>query len=217
MFRQKADVDSHMRDVHKYRKEAELEMQRQQKEEDLVSNYIRADKLDEYESDSDFEPDIYEIYKYGLNSEEVLSFMKRFKIEDILYRMQECFSVETIIYLMENEAVSVEDVSSFLDEKASYDFHCDHCAGILSYFLDEGYAIKPEWVAMIIDENELVEHIKQKYTFTFDEVHGQRAQLMQQSDIHDEVDRKAFYVQVHKHFPDPEFEDPFSDPFIDFK
>ncbi|XP_055326873.1 uncharacterized protein LOC129580453 [Sitodiplosis mosellana] len=58
-----------------------------------------------------------------------------------------------------------------------------------------------------------MERIKEKYTYTFDEVYKAR----EEDSFFDSRARDEFYVQVHKHFPDPDFEDPFADPFIDFE
>lgn len=89
---------------------------------------------------------------------------------------------------------------------------------LVEYLMDKGYEIKCGWVAQSImihgkTNDALMERIKHKYTFTFDQVFEVRERSMRDCDsLLDE-----FYVEVHKYFPDPDFEDPFADPFINFK
>lgn len=198
------------------RKKEESEKLHKQRDDDLVMNYVKTDKLDEYQPDPDYEPDEYYIFNkfYDLNKEEMLKLVKKFDLEGILNGCDiDRFTCNEIIYLLENDALTIEDVTSFLDS-TTYSLGYDKISSeLVTYFLDKDYEIKREWVAKVINDNALIERIKQKYTYTFDEVYEAR----QEQSFYDQRYWDEFYVQVHKHFPNPEFEDPFADPFIDFK
>lgn len=56
----------------------------------------------------------------------------------------------------------------------------------------------------------LIERIKGKYTFAFDKIYEAKTSRYEFNEYRN---RKNVYVQVHKHFPDPNFEDPFGDPY----
>lgn len=198
------------------RKREELKEQRRLKCDELVFDYVNTNKLDEYEPDPDFELDIdYIIHHHKLNKDELLRFVQKFELNDILnYGDQETFSCEKVVHLLENGALSVQDVVDYLDSMTYWLGDSDDpIFGLVSYFLDKGYEIKREWVAKVVTDDALVERIKQKYTFTYDDIYRAR----KQDSMFDHEAWKRFRVQVHKHFPDPDFEDPFADPYADFE
>lgn len=186
-----------------------------QRDEDLVLNYIKTDKLDEYQAEPGYEPDFYRIFHhYDLSKEELLKFVQKFDIVDILpHYDNDTFTFEEIEYLLDNDVLSIEDVAGFMDG-LTYSLADDEIMfDLVGYFLDEDHEIKREWVAKTINDDALMERIKQKYTFTFDEVYEAR----EEDSMFDQERWDEFYVQVHKHFPNPDFKDPFADPYEDFK
>lgn len=197
------------------RRRAEMNL----KDDDMVLNYMKTNKLDEYQPEPGYEPDCDYIFcnYYNFTKEQLLAFVKRFKVEDILTgRDNDCFTSEQIIYLLENEGVSIGDVAGFLDNMIWSLDDDEIMSELVAYFLEKDYEIKREWVAKVINDDALIDDIKKKYTFTFDEIYEAR----EEDSICTIYDKRAwdkFYVQVHKHFEDPEFEDPFADPYIDFK
>lgn len=53
--------------------------------------------------------------------------------------------------------------------------HDDYVMKIIWYLLDKDYKFKAEWAASVIKNDELIERIKQKHAFTFDEIYKARA------------------------------------------
>ncbi|XP_055320440.1 uncharacterized protein LOC129577444 [Sitodiplosis mosellana] len=200
------------------RKKEELKKKQEERDEDLVLNYVKTNKLDEYQPEPDYKPNIDYIIACGLNIEEISRFVKKFDVKNILasivaYFDFDAFTCEEITYLLENGAVRVEDVAWFLDFFSLSSSNHKILSELVAYFLDKGYKIEREWVAKAIDDDALMERIKQKYTYTFDEIYG----ALEVNPLDNQLDRDEFYVQVHKHFPNPDFKDPFANPFIDFE
>lgn len=112
-----------------------------------------------------------------------------------------------IIYLLDNGAVSEGDATDWIYS------YVNNSEKVIEYFLKKGFKIEPHWVARNINNGDLIEHIKAKCQFTFDEIYESREIYF------DEDENNQFYVEVHKHFPDPDFEDPFEevDPYEEFK
>lgn len=236
VFRNKFERDSHVDRVHKcsncadiilndeirtihdaqHKQEDQLERLQEQRQrqmdDDFVLCYVNANKLDEYQPSSDQEPDIkYILSNYEFEREELLQFVKKFKAEFIdsfdSENFEECpFEPADLAYLAENGALTNEDLAYFQDCFVGY----EDDGSMLLYLLDRDYQIKPEWVANVIDNDELVERVKQKHTFTFREIY-------ETAEPDDEDEHNRFYVQVHRHFPNPNFKDPFADPYEDFK
>lgn len=113
----------------------ELQSQRQGKmDDDFVHTYVKANRLDEYRSHLDYEPDLnYIVFSYRFGKEEWLSFIKKFKRQfldlffdcfkpdsyyvvcDEHHFLTEQFNSQTILYLLENGALSVHDAADFLN------------------------------------------------------------------------------------------------------
>lgn len=241
-FRKKRDLDKHIRGVHtcskcydvgltgdaramhtiRHKQEAdtkELQKQRQrQMDKDFILDYVKANKLDEWQWQSDYEPDFdYILTNHRFENEELLRFVKKFPDEfaDFLGCSCESFASNDLIYLVENGAWSIDDLAESLDNWLGSLGDDDYVSEVLAYLLDKDYKIKAEWVAKAINDNELIERIKEKFTFTFDEIYDARVDCSISST--DEDAWNEFYVQVHKHFPDPDFKDPFADPYEHFK
>ncbi|XP_031623744.1 uncharacterized protein LOC116341037 [Contarinia nasturtii] len=240
-FQKKNELNGHMDSVHKcrtcrqilltediraqhkikheeeQRKRKELLNLQKQRDDDLVLNYVKTNKLDEYKTEPDYEPNFYHIVNhFDLEKEQLLTLVKKFDVEDILCFRGGCdtFTSEEIIYLLENDAVSVENVADFLNGMTWSLGDDEVVSELVEYFLDKEINIKREWVAKVINDDALIERIKKKYTYSHDEIYEARHRdsIFPDNDGWDE-----FYVQVHKHFPDPDFEDPFADPYSHFK
>lgn len=215
----------------KHDKEEELKMQQKLKEQqrqleieqecdNFVLNYVKTNKLDEYQLRPDCKLDFSYIFsdRFDLEKEELLAIVKKFDIDILSADLYDCHERflnggEKIIYLLENGALSVES-DSFLSwmDNLTYRIDATIINDMVEYFLDKDYEIKPNWVAAvashIFERDEVIERIKEKYTFTFDEIYeaGYECHL-------ENPDRREFYRNIHKHFPNPDFPDPnFPDP-----
>lgn len=198
------------------RKEMELKELQHQKDDDLILNYVKTNKLDEFPSDPDYQPDhqyIYNNFLHKLDNEELLRFAKKFGVSGIFDddgEFEDFFDRITynqIVHLLENDVVSVEDVADYISNMTDSYYPPDIMPELVTYFLDKDYEIKREWVAKLVDRDDaLIERIKQKHTYTFDEIYGAR----DLSEFHQNADRDEFYKQVHEHFPDPDYEEPFA-------
>lgn len=106
--------------------------------------------------------------------------------------------------------MSIEDVADVLGHLMHRMRHQDdiHTYGMemLAYLLDKDYKIEAEWVAKLIDDDELIERIKKKHTFTLMEIYEARDDIRVKNKYFQEI----FYGQVYKHFPDPDYADPFA-------
>lgn len=240
-FRRKLDRDSHVIRIHecqncggylmladdvraqhtiRHNQEARLEklqkLRQRQMDDDFVLNYVKANKLDEYQPQPDYEPDFdYIIFNYRFEKDVLLPFVKAFKCEflDTIMENYDDFGSAEIVHLAENGALSIEDVADFLDCVIYGMDSDDEWSVLFSYLVANDYDIQTRWVARVIDNDEIIECIKEKNTFTFDEIYEERDNIS----IYNDEAMNRFYVAVHKHFPDPDFKDPFADPYDDFK
>lgn len=184
-----------------------LQKQRQHKMDDDFVLWVKANKLNEYRSHLlDYEPDFDYIFdRYHFEKEELLQIAKNFngQFYDFLHGyFSVCseypFEYGHLIYLVENHEFPIDVLLDRLDD---FMFMLDSeqfVSATLMYFLDINYKIKPEWVARAIEDDNLIERIKEKYTFTFDEIYGAHNEdILYSNELVDD-----FYVQVHKHFPD---------------
>lgn len=202
---------------------AESKDELRQQSKNLVLQYVKNNKLGEYQPPPDFKPDFEYIFtEHQFEKEELAALVKKFKLNlfEELYEVSEYLSNEEIIYLLENDAISIEDIISWMDGLAVNCFVGEALGEMVEYFLKKDYEITIKWIAALVYEgghDELIEQIKKKYTtFTFDDIYGARdADSINTYSDNDAI--KRFYVAVHEHFPDPDFEDPFADPYEHFE
>lgn len=192
-------AEHEIKHVEEQRQKDEKEKKQREMDADLVRNYVKTGKLDEYQIDPNYELNVYDILVHHyMEKDELLQFAKKFEIDNIIgYGDMETFSCEDITYLLENNAVEFKDVTVFLDGTTYWLGDDEIVSELLAYFLDKGYDIKPEWVAKAINDDALMERIKQKYTFTFDEIYKAR----RRDSMFDQSSWDDLYVQVRKHFP----------------
>lgn len=176
-----------------------------------MHNYVKTNKLDDYQPEIGYKPNyeyILNTYSNILENEELLRFIKRFELKGFLcnYQTYRLFNFEKITYLLKNNAVCIEDIVTYLDKAARSVGGDKFISEWIPYFLNKDHEIKPQWVVKVIDDDELIERIKPKHTFTFKEVINSR----QQTSFRDQDDRDKFSVQVRKHFS-PEVKDPLAD------
>lgn len=115
-----------------------------------------------------------------------------------------------VLYLQEKGAISEQTATVWLDS------HCvtyHDYKKLIEYFLENDFTTKPDYVARNIEYDQLIERMNSKFKFTFDEIYDACDQFIYSN----ENGLNHFYVNVHKHFPDPDFQDPFKDPFDDYK
>lgn len=204
-------------DEHRREEEASQELKRQHEamNDSFVLNFLIPKKLNEYTPDPDNELDFEYIFRKHyehIGSDDIVYFVTELNLCIEEFWDNE-IGVDDVIYLLEKGAISEPDATAFLDNNCNLCF-VDYYKELIEYFLDNGFTIKPLWVARFIEDDELIQRIKSKFEFEFDEIYDARYEC---SDFFDNNDRDHFYVNVHKHFPDPEFDDPFKDPFDDYK
>lgn len=202
-----------------------LQRQRQRKIDEDFALYVKANRLNEIRSKLDYEPDFnYIVSKYQFQMEEWLEIVKifKFKILNFFYgsfedhakrRQHECWiqqlNAKVIAYLLKNEVLSVPNAIAFLDILMNKVEYNDYEAVIVSYLLDNGCNIKVEWAAKVINHDEIIERIKVKHSFTFNQIHKARKwDLFSPFDFNA---LKMFYVQIQKHFFNSALERPFCD------
>lgn len=185
-----------------------MKRQRQLKDDASVADFLILKTMNDNELTSDHELDFeYILQKYGefIGGEELLHFISKLNMN--FHNHYERLKDDDIIYLLDNGAVSEEDAADYIYSYVS------SSEKLIEYFLDKGFKIEPHWVARNIYRDDLIERIKSKCQFTFDEIYESRQIYF------DEDEDNHFYVDVHKHFPDPDFEDPFEevDPYEEFE
>lgn len=192
----------------KFKPERQLEALKKQRQrelnDDFVLCYIKANKPADCRSQSGFKPDYrYIIKNFTFENEELLRLVKKFKSEfrDTLhYRSDHKFPFEwwSLFYLVEHNALSLEDVATLLDNLMYGSANVDFVLKILAFLLDNDYKIKPEWVANAINDNALMERIKAKHTFTFDEIF----EASNWNPYSHDDERNALCAKIRRHFPD---------------
>lgn len=198
-----------VRDHHAFRHNQEEQLEELQElrqfqlDDDFVFDYVKANKLDEYQPQPDYKPNFdYIMSNYEISDIAVLlKFLKKFKCTflDYMFEHYKAFDNEKIIYLAENGALSCDDVADFLD-CALDDLIDDDVYDLVLYLLGEEYKMRPTWVARVIFYGNLVKRIKQKNTFTFDEIYEAIEMYTYVDDV--EMQRRAYlYRAIFKHFP----------------
>lgn len=185
-----------------------LEQLRQVELDDDIVLYAKAKVLDEYKPSVDYIPNFKDIFSYyrKLSNDDLVQPVRMFKTGFFkaisnAFRLQ--YGVDTLIYLVENNALSIDDVATFFDRQTVYftsEKRRKH--DMISYFLDRGYAIKPKWVAFIIDNSELIHRIKKKYSFTFNEIYEESAYYFSREDLYfSTFSVECILEKVEEHFP----------------
>lgn len=174
-----------------------LQYQRQREmDDDFILVYVKANKLREYRPQLDYQPDFSYIFRNRFEQDElVVRLVKKFKKEFFTHSFR--FENVEIINLAEKGALSIEDIAGLLDCRMHW-----HKRGValVSYLLDKNYKIKPNWVVLLIRNDDLIRRIKQKHSFTYNEIYIE----WQKNDLFSEIyDWEEFNAQARKHFLDP--------------
>lgn len=205
----------------------ELQDRRQREMDDnFVFAYVKAFRLTEYRPQlDDYEPNFdYILLNYRFEKEEWLTIIKKYKRQFLhsffgsfkgwyliglgkREHFTEQFNAEMFPYLLSNRAMNIQDVADFLQIIFRKEENNAYAKSIVSHLTDNGYTIKAEWVANVINDDELIERIKQKHTFTYDQIH----KTSQWDTPLDANGLKMFYTQLQKHFYNSNFENPFDE------
>lgn len=232
-FRKEVDRDDHVNSVHKcstcydvvltdgmraihnsrHQQEAQLEQlelqQQHQKDDDFVLCYVKANELHEYRPSSEYEPDFDYIFaNHHFNQYELLQIVSKFKSEflDSMFALQNFGNIQCadLIHLVDNGALPIDDLANVV-HSLLYEIHDeDFVFKLISYLLEKDCEIKAEWIAETIYNDELIERIKQKHTFTFEDVYeaGEGSPIWA---LWSDDQKEAFRIQVNRHFPKRNF------------
>lgn len=224
-----SDLDNAQLHKTRHRQESQIGVFKKQRQremdDDFVLCYVKANRLNEYEPRLDYEPDFRSISSnYLFEKEEWLMLMNKFK-PHLLHVLFESFedsfgrkkqkrlfkrlNAQILSYLLEYGALSVIDAIDFLNHLLNTDGYEDHASAIVSNLLQRGCNVKTEWVAKVLNDDELIQRIKEKCTYTFDEIHKAR-----QWDVFSPFDvnkLKTFGANIQKHFYHPKFKYPMED------
>ncbi|XP_031626808.1 uncharacterized protein LOC116343060 [Contarinia nasturtii] len=177
----------------------------------FVTDFLIPKKLDEFEPDPECLYDfnfIFRVYRWIVEKDDLVFFIKRMKMH--FGDVYELIEADEVIYLLQNGAVSIDDASKWIDRIVT------ESKPVIEYFLDNGIKIEPRWVARNITDNRLIERIKIKHQFTFNEVYTSNYRSNCKTKKLSDFERDCFYVNVHHHFPNPDFVDPFKNPYEEY-
>lgn len=196
----------------KHKREEEENQAKEAMVDAWVVHFVIPKKLDEYKPDPDQEFDfqyIFEKHYKHIGKEEVLYFVTQMGLDINEFGFLEIHG-KHVVYLLEKNAITEQIAAEWLDNK-SYSAQEVICEELFEYFLENDFTIKLEWVAWLIENDKLMELVKAKFEFTFDEIYN--AQREEQFDVfdRDNYHKFLFYERVHKHFPHSNYENPFAD------
>lgn len=191
-------------EMHKREKEEKVEIERKKKlfYDDFVEKFIRTKKLNEYQSVEKLDLDyIFKNYRKDIDDEQLLFFVRHGM--EIGSQYEHLIDEKQTIFLLENDAVSEEDVEGLIRID-------DGETQIIEYFLKKSIAIKPQWVRELIfwGNEHLIERIKETHNFQFEDIFSERGDFVDTCMLFIRKDQQRFYDAVHAHFPDPNYIEP---------
>lgn len=181
--------------LHKQKHEEER-LAIKQATDDFVKLFVLPNHLDDYNGEFQISFDhLFSTYRENITLEHLEFFITKLDLDIMKYSY--AFGSDNIISLFERNVITEKKLTDVISDNPleTYD--------LIEYLLEHNYSIEADWVGILIRygvDDELIESIKEKHNFTFDEIFGAVR-------CWDDRSEREFHKAVHKFFPDSDFEE----------